>query len=399
MKTFNIVPALAGACLLLIAASCHAAPPESTFPPVTPKKFIQYGWDRPTPEFLRDHLTEMETHPFDGVVFRLPGDGGEVFNIDKWDDEKAEMQQQLPILSSLKWNKFTDNFLVIRATSTMDWFSDSDWKKVLSKVAFAAQAARAAHAKGIVFDPEPYGKNPWQYDKQIHTDEKTFADYSVKARQRGQQFMKVMQDNMPGLKFLMFYQYSLFYGVIKNSNDPELQKYQYGLMLPFLNGMLETADDNVQLIDGNEHSYSMINAEQFALAYKIMREPQNYVAADLQEKYRQHVRAGEAVYVDLLFGTRQKIDDFSKYMTAEEQMKWFKHNLYYALKYSDEYVWDYNEQIQWWRNRMMPPCIDDAIVDVKKKIAANEPLGFDVDEIVAKAKEKRLQAQQDKLPK
>jgi len=390
--TSTIIAALVGTCL---AFGNQAMAQEATFaPPVTPKKFIQYGWDRPTPEFLRDHLREMETHPFDGVVFRLPGDGGEVFNIDKWDEEKAEMRQQIPILAALKWKTFTDNFLVIRATSTMDWFSDSDWQKVLSKVILAAQAAKAAHAKGIVFDPEPYGKSPWQYDKQMHAGEKSFAEYSAKAQQRGKQFMQALQENCPDLKLLMFYQYSLYYGVIKSPNDPALQKNQYGLMLPFLNGMLETADDNVRLIDGNEHSYSAVNAGQFALAYKIMREPQSYIAENLQEKYRQHVRAGQAVYVDLLFGTRQKIDDFSKYMTPEEQMKWFEHNLYYALKYSDEYVWDYNEQIQWWRNRLMPPGIDDAIINIKKKIAANEPLGFDVDEIVAKAKEQRSEAKQ-----
>jgi len=399
MKHLNRIMALLFCCLLSVQqyARCEAA--KSTFmPPAGAKKVIQYGWDRPTPEFLRDHLAEMETRPFDGVVFRLPGDGGEVFNIDKWDEEKPEMQRQIQLLTALKWHRFTDNFLVIRATSTMDWFSDSDWEKVLSKASLAARAARAAHAKGIVFDPEPYGKSPWQYDKQIHASDKSWEQYSAKARLRGRQFMQALQKDFPQLKLLMFYQYSVYYGVIKSPQDAALRGNAYGLMLPFLNGMLETAGERVQLIDGNEHSYSATRAEQFAFAYQIMREPQGYVDPALREKYCRHVRAGQAVYVDLLFGTRQKINDFSKYMTPEEQMQWFRYNLYYAQKYSDEYVWIYNEQIQWWRNRMLPPGIDAAIREVKQKIAEDRPLGFDIQDSIVRAKQKRSDASPKEEP-
>ncbi len=208
-----------------------------------------------------------------------------------------------------------------------------------------------------------------------------------------------MQGELPELKLLMFYQYVLFYGAIKSPDDPALQKHHYGLMLPFLNGMLEAAGDKVQLIDGNEHSYSVTKAAQFERSYKIMREPQAYVPPSLHAQYRQHVRAAQAVYIDLIFGERRGIDDFSKHMTPVEQMRWFEHNLYHAYQQSDEYVWVYNEQVQWWRNRALPPGINDTIVRTKARIARNEPLGYDVDASVQAAKDKQSQARQDKLQK
>jgi hypothetical protein len=35
------------------------------------KKLIEWGFDMPTPEYLRDNIRKMEKQPFDGLVFRL----------------------------------------------------------------------------------------------------------------------------------------------------------------------------------------------------------------------------------------------------------------------------------------------------------------------------------------
>ena len=35
------------------------------------KKLIEYGWDVPYPEFVKQHIREMEQKPFDGIIFRV----------------------------------------------------------------------------------------------------------------------------------------------------------------------------------------------------------------------------------------------------------------------------------------------------------------------------------------
>src|SRR5690606_32666184 len=101
-----------------------------------------------------------------------------------------------------------------------DWFSDSDWEKVLSKTQFIAKAAKAAGCVGIVLDPESYGRSPWKYDVQLHSDQYTYDQYSDKAFERGKQFIDALQGELPDLRLLMFYQYS----IILHNTDPAAQK-------------------------------------------------------------------------------------------------------------------------------------------------------------------------------
>ncbi|HIE03634.1 MAG TPA: hypothetical protein EYP61_02620 [Candidatus Latescibacteria bacterium] len=35
------------------------------------KKLVEYGWDVPSPAFVRRHIRKMERLPFDGIVLRL----------------------------------------------------------------------------------------------------------------------------------------------------------------------------------------------------------------------------------------------------------------------------------------------------------------------------------------
>lgn len=176
-------------------------------PNLPSKKLIEYGWDLPSPNYLRDNIRAMEKTPFEGVIFRLNDDGGQVFKPETWNQKKLE--PQLKVLSDIKWGKFTDNFLSVYSASTMDWFSDSDWKKVIAHTEFAARAAKAAHCKGIMFDPEPYGNNPWNYSEQKYTKTKSFLDNSQMARKRGKKSMRALSSQDDKLKLLMFYQYSI----------------------------------------------------------------------------------------------------------------------------------------------------------------------------------------------
>ena len=58
----------------------------------------------------------------------------------------------------------------------------------------------------------------------------------------------------------------------------------------------------------------------------------------------------------------------STYLTPQERLRWFEHNVYYALTTSDEYVWCYSERMNWWQNQI-PDGAEAAIRSARKKIA------------------------------
>jgi hypothetical protein len=363
-------------------------------PNLPPKKVIEYGWDTPYPAYVRDNIREMEKQPFDGVIFRLNDNADQVFNVSAWDKKKFE--SQLKVLSDIKWGKFTDNFLALYAASTMDWFSDSDWKTIIEHTKFCSKAAKTAGTVGFMFDPEPYGNNPWHYDEQKHAKTKTFAEYAAIARKRGAQFMKALGSDMPKAKILMFYQFSMPYVYASRNPDPvkralDVNKSPYGLMAPFLDGMLEAAGPGIQFVDGNEFSYYYKSPVEFFRAYNMMRQSAKmYVAPELRDKFDRQVRAGQALYADYVFNTRPDIfkNNVAIGMTPEEQKKWFEHNTYYALQSSDEYVWLYSEQMDWWKKERLPAGIGESIVSAKRKNQAEEELGFDMAATMQAAKDR-----------
>ena len=75
-------------------------------------------------------------------------------------------------------------------------------------------------------------------------------------------------------------------------------------------------------------------------------------------------------------------------LTPEERARWFEHNMYYALHSSDEYVWLYTERPNWWTGENLPEGFQEALFRAKDKISKNEPLGFEVEEMLKKARDK-----------
>lgn len=367
------------------------------------KKLLEYGWDVPSPQFLRDNLKTMQSQPFDGIIFRLADHGGEVFDVSKWDE--AKLRPQLKTLSGLPWGRFTDNFLTLYAASTMDWTSESDWQRVLAHVRFAARAAKIAGCKGIMFDPEPYGNNPWNYVEQKHAATMSYDAYQALTRRRGRQFMMAIQSEMPGVKILMLHGLTL---LLHSNSDADpvkreaaLKSHPYALMIGFTNGMLDVADPNAQIIDGNEApSYYYQSTAPFFQSYHEMRQTAKLlVSKEDQAKYDRNGRASQALYVDYVFNTRPDIMKNSPaiYMTPQQRAQWFEHNTYYALQASDEYAWLYSEKMNWWTNTGLPEGIRQAVINARDKVRTGQKLDFDIDALMKNARDARTAAINEKL--
>ncbi len=353
------------------------------------RKLIEYGWDTPRLEYIRDHIAEMERRPFDGLIFRLTDGGGWVFQTEKWNPDL--LARQLPILQSIKWKTFDSNFLAVFAASSMDWYSDQDWRAVTQHVAFMARAARVTRTKGIMFDPEPYGANPWKYALQPHASDRSFAEYKVVVRRRGREFMRAMQHEYRGLELLTFYNYSYFVSVTTKADsrvrDEALRQDTWGLLPSFLDGILDEADSHVHIIDGHEHSYLYQTAEDFSrAAAEVKRTALMYVSPELKNKYVRQYQVAQPVFIDWIFNLfASPLHSVPARLTDGERVQLAEHNTYYAMKNVDRYVWVYSQHMNWWTGEHVPAGAEEALRSAKRKFAAGDDLGFDMAAAVGRA--------------
>ena len=378
---------LIGSCLTaaigLFIFPLSIVPAEAPVPAV---KLIEYGWDTPSPEFVRTHIEDMVRRPFDGVIVRLPDGGGDVFQPKSWNAERLALQ--IPILRDIKWQSFDSNFLAMYATSSMDWYDDDDWRAVTEHAAFMARAAREGHFKGLMFDPEPYGPSPWSYSAQLHASVHAFADYEVAVRRRGREFMRALQREYPGLDLLTFHGYSFFLpaGASPDINTREniLTRHSWGLLPAFLDGMLEEGDSSTRITDGHEQSYFFERPEDFARgAAEVRRGAIPYVSSELRAKYARQVQVAQPVYLDWIFGYyRASRPNVADGLSDEQRALLAEHHTYYTMKNADRYVWSYSEKMNWWTGERLPSGAEEALRSARRKIAADESLGFELTSIL-----------------
>lgn len=385
-------------CLLSFSLLIILLFPVNVFAQQRPrKKIVEYGWDVPYPEFVRDNIREMEKRPFDGIIFRTKG-FDHVFDTRPWKKEK--LQPQLNTLAQIKWQKFTDNFLTLYAASkwNMDWFNDEHWKVIAKNMKLFSLAVRSGNCVGVCFDPEPYGTNPWVYPGTYK--DKSFDKVCEQVRHRGQQFITALQEHKPKLRVLSFFQLGLF-GHIVDEPDPKIRqekllKKWMPLLPVFCIGMLEGAAPGTMLIDGNESAYYYESSDDYYRAYHLIRQRAlTLVPEALRKKYNNQMQAGMALYIDQTLGKRT-VQTISHFMTPEQQLKFFEHNVYYALTTSDEYVWCYSERMNWWlppekvqKDRILPQGVEQALISARQKYEQGKPLGYDIKDIIQAARQKK----------
>ncbi len=361
------------------------------------KKIVEYGWDVPYPDFVRDNIREMEKRPFEGIIFRTKG-FDHIFDTRPW--EKEKLQPQLDTLAQIKWKKFTDNFLTLYAASKwkMDWFNDEHWNVIVKNMKLFSLAVRSGNCVGACFDPEPYGTDPWVYPGPYK--DKPFDEVYEQVRRRGRQFIIALQEHMPQIRILSLFQLGLFSHVVDEPDTgirrQKLLKQWMPLLPAFCIGMLEGAAPGTILIDGNESAYYYENHHKFYEAYHLIRQrAQTLVPEELRKKYNSQVQVGMALYIDQTLGKRT-VQTISQFMTAEQQLKFFEHNVYYALTTSDEYIWCYSERMNWWlppekvqKDRILPPGVEQALISARQIYEQGKPLGFDIKNIIEAAQQKK----------
>ncbi len=387
----------------------------------TPKKLLDFGWNSPYTYELRSNLKKYEIGVFDGVGIKIPtyAGAGNIFMIkDLMKIQADSMALELEEARHTPHSKIlTDNFLVIFGASQMDWFSDADWEIAEKQIRFAGKLAKALQCKGVLWDAEPYkpGKNPWKYPEQALASTYTYEQYAVQVRKRGTQFINALQDEFPDLivyslrEFSDFQQGSPFsepllpvIDITKSNN--QLKEMWWGLHLPFTLGIIEGIKGKATLVDANEEAYYYTSSQEFFETATILKsDALALVPSDLQLKFATHYKIGNAISADYTSGNWANVISFpyrlsgqAKSLSAQQQARWFEHNAFYALRTSDEYAWLYTESYNWWTGKNVPKGFETALLQAKKKVNGNLPLGFKVEEMLRQARIKAEKIQPEK---
>lgn len=387
--------------ITLITATCGISP--STNPGMSStaaaansgkKTLIEVGWDMPSPEFFRSHIRDIEKKPFDGVVVKLSV-GKTVFQKTAHPDAKFTADQQA--LAGVQSSILTNNLVRMNASCEQgwNWFNDSHWAAAERNVRNFARTAKAGGFKGFAFDPEPYENNPWAYSSKLYPG-KSFADVQAKVRSRGKQFMTVIQKELPDPHMLSFLGLYVVQSQTKAA-DGNQSRIKYALLSAFIDGWLDVASPNARIIDGMENSGYFYRGTQFDKGYQSSQAAISFLSSGNQERYRAQGQVGMSIYVDLhldLFGSDSSwyAARMPHYLSASDRRLLLQQTVYHALRTTDQYVWVYSGNMDWWNNRI-PEGAEDAVRQAKTKIVNGQSLGFNLDPAIdaafAKCKAKR----------
>ncbi len=334
--------------LMCALTGCATIP---SAPKISQKKLIEFGWDEPDTAFMRLHVVEMEASPFNGCVFHItyakPDGTNGAFAWEGWGRRafrEAEVRSALADLKATRFRRFTHNFLRFNATpGDVDWFDD--FSAIVNNARLAAQVAREGGAKGILFDVEQYNAPLFNYRKQRDAETRSWDEYAAQARRRGREVMEAFQEGYPHLTIFLTFGYSLPWWETKHGKLP-LADCEYGLLAPFLDGMVETARGRTQVVDGFELAYFHDkDPTRFRAAYDTIREGLLPIVADPSE-YRRRISVGFGLWMDFDSAARgwDGLDASRNYYSPEE----FERSVRGALETADEYVWIYTEIPRWW---------------------------------------------------
>jgi hypothetical protein len=265
-------------------------------------------------------------------------------------------------LKASSFRRFTHNFLRFNTTpGKLDWFDD--YSAVVTNARLAAVLAREGKCRGILFDIEQYEGPLFDYRKQRDRESKSWELYAAQARRRGREVLEAFQQGFPNLTIFLTFGYSLPWHESRQGKIA-LAECHYGMLAPFLDGMLEAARDGVRFVDGHELSYGYKEPAHFDQAYTTMEQHLLPIVA-ASERYRRFFSFGFGLWMDNQW--RQvgwDTENFSKNYFSPES---FENGLRRAMAVADEYVWIYTETPRWWSKEGKPAKLPGAYAEAVRR--------------------------------
>jgi hypothetical protein len=329
----------AGAAFFVFAEGRLAA---STPVPATPGKSLIYaGWfgnTTPTPSYIQNNLTFLESQPFNGIVVYLRNASMSInASIGVMTNSPMSYQDISSVLDPIRNLQFTqlvDNFGFVIGNNPPDFFDD--WSVPIQNFANLARALKDAGLKGFVFDNEQYFA-PWaDYPTGVAYPLTPLAQYETQARLRGRQVMEAMVAEFPEIAVI-----TLHGPYISEPDAPWLlgfPQWQSGNELhgPFFAGFQEGKGSLSENVDGGE-LYDLRSASDFQETYDWRKYDLpssavdcSFIPAALRPSWPANVSISYGVYDQPWGGQAMNPDVLATTLTN-------------ALQQSDRWVWFYVE--------------------------------------------------------
>ncbi|HLK57867.1 MAG TPA: hypothetical protein VKU00_14970 [Chthonomonadaceae bacterium] len=383
----NVYTTLGGVCaLLILVAPLLAQRDEDTRRPRTSvsrfsrsrearaagtPKIIEWGYDQPNPSSLHDNIAEYEKAPFDGVVLGAYGwEGKRQINFAKTSFgreayTKEQFQTAVNQLRGTHFKKFTDNFLRFNVEpGDVDWFDDAGWSAIVKNAAVASWICKEGHLKGIMFDTEQYGKRVFYYQNQPGKGNHTFEEYRDMARKRGHDFGAALVSEKSDITVLFTYATSF---MILEEKAPAPFSI-YGLLPPFIDGMMEATTKDATFVDALELAYPTKDKSHFEQLHQIVADSKKF--SMIPDQYSDRMQVGFGLWLDKDYSTRGWDPDNTakNYFQPDE----FENALKHALATTDKYVWVYTEKVNWYTGKGMSDKYRNAVANARASVHSDK---------------------------
>jgi hypothetical protein len=204
-----------------------------------------------------------------------------------------------------------------------------------------------------MLDPEHYGVYLFNHDEMRPRVDRPFEEYAAKVRQRGRELMKVTKEVYPDdVVIFCLWSYPLVWREVRDAAGTKAVKplalANYGLLVPFLDGMLEEASPGARLVDGYEGAYAFEDRVNFMRAYEEITRNAVTLSA-VPTLYARHVEPGFGIWLD--YEQKWNTSDFAANHFKPDT---FRDALKHALDVSDRYVWVYTESPAFFPPRRVP---------------------------------------------
>jgi hypothetical protein len=151
-----------------------------------------------------------------------------------------------------------------------------------------------------------------------------------------------------------------------------------------MDGMLDVIQPKAELIDGNEGSYYYTSASGFSDFRAYQQAARAFVSPENRTKYDKQVKVAHAVFADGLLNLLKSPRFFGYYLQNDlERQQFLEYHTFHGLQNSDQFVWVYNEDMDWWNTRgkgiQLPAGLADTLKRSVSKVNQKKDLGFNID--------------------
>lgn len=161
--------------------------------------------------------------------------------------------------------------------------------------------------------------------------------------------MTIVQNEIPDVQIMLLFGLTVTQMQVEGREDKSLENTEWALWSSFIDGMLDVIGPSARLIDGNEYSYYYTSPTDFDTFASLKQSARSYISPENRYKYDTQVKIAQSVYADGnldLWKTSQFIGHY--FQSSSDRLRWLEYTLYHALRTTDEYVWIYNENMDWW---------------------------------------------------